>query len=62
MMGKLPSLLRPLLVIDTASKTGATIRKIAKRFEAEYQIVLFEEPPLRRFWYEQKEGDHHVDR
>jgi len=63
-MGKLPSMLRPLLVIDTASRTGATIRKIANRFEAEYQIVLFEEPPLVKFFYElrDEEGGSHVDR
>jgi hypothetical protein len=51
-MGRLPSQLRPLMVIDTAAKTGATIRKIQRRFEAEYSVVLFDEPPLLRFWYE----------
>lgn len=52
-MGKLPSILRPVLVIDTATMSGASLRKLAKRFEAEYSLAIFEEPPRVKFWYEE---------
>lgn len=52
-MGLLPSILRPLLVIDTAAMSGASLRKIAKRFEAEHSMAIFDEPPRVKFWYEE---------
>lgn len=48
----IPERLRPVLVIDTAARTGATLRKIQKRVGAEVAIALFDEPPRIRFWYE----------
>lgn len=47
-----PPALRPLLVIDTAAKTGATLRRASKRTMASASIALFDEPPRLVFWYE----------
>lgn len=48
-----PDALRPLLIIDTARKTGKTLRQ-AERFYGEKSLPLhvFDEPPRLRFWYE----------
>lgn len=50
-----PRVLRPVLVIDTASQSGASLRKLASRVKAEYQLALFTEPPRVKFWYELRE-------
>lgn len=54
----------PVLVIDTAMKTGRTIRRAVRRYErlgmAAYDLVVFDEGPAApgergsrlRFWYE----------
>lgn len=50
-----PPHLRPLLIIDTARLTGATIRKAERRYAADgpcVSVCCFEEPPRVRFWYE----------
>ena len=49
---KIPEKLKPALVIDTAIKTGYTLRKAARKAEATLMLALFEEPPLVQFWYE----------
>lgn len=49
-----PADLKPALVIDTAAKTGRTIRRCARLAgldEADH-VVLWQEPPRVRFWYE----------
>jgi adenine/guanine phosphoribosyltransferase-like PRPP-binding protein len=46
----------PVLVIDTASRTGATLRKAVRRYEdmgmVAAGLAVMEEPPRVRFWYE----------
>lgn len=46
--------LRPLLIIDTAAKTGRTLRKAAQRYHdgETIPVALYQEPPRVRFWYE----------
>lgn len=54
-----PENLLPVLVIDTAIKTGATLRRAARRAGGGanvVQLAVFVEPPRKRFWYEQTEG------
>ena len=44
----------PLLIIDTATESGRTLRK-AERFYSEYSpivIAIYHEPPRVAFWYE----------
>jgi len=53
---KCPDHLRPLLVVDTARKSGATLRK-AERYYGDGDTVtvwVFDEPPRVRFWYERE--------
>lgn len=47
-----PEHLKPVLVVDTASLTGKTMRKAVKRYETDLGVVAFQEPPRVRFWYE----------
>lgn len=49
-----PQHLRPLLIVDTAMKTGRTMRKAYRRYEdgTAIGIAVFNEPPRVRFWYE----------
>lgn len=51
---KPPLALCPLLIIDTARASGATLRKAARKYEEYYPIVVacYEEPPRVMFWYE----------
>lgn len=51
---KCPSNLGRLLIIDTARKSGATLRKAARKYEEFNPLVIacFEEPPRVIFWYE----------
>jgi hypothetical protein len=53
-----PAHLLPVLVIDTARKTGASLRKAARRTGAPeaqiFVVVIYEEPPRLRFWYERE--------
>jgi predicted phosphoribosyltransferase len=45
--------LHPVLVVDTAVMTGATLRKASRRVEAPCSVVaVYMEPPIIRFWYE----------
>ncbi len=47
-----PAHLGPLLVIDTAIESGATLRKAARRYEGALVVACYEEPPRVSFWYE----------
>ena len=41
------------LIVDTAAKTGRTIRKASKVYGCADWVVMFQEPPRVRFWYEE---------
>ena len=48
-----PDHLRPLLIVDTARKSGATLRKAERKYGNAVVVVhAFDEPPRLRFWYE----------
>jgi hypothetical protein len=48
-----PDKLRPLLIVDTARKSGRTLRKADRLYGGGCAVVaVFEEPPRVRFWYE----------
>jgi hypothetical protein len=50
----IPFHLGRLLIIDTARESGATLRKMERKFEFYRPIVIavYEEPPRVVFWYE----------
>lgn len=49
-----PTKLGPLLIIDTATESGATLRKAERVYRYANPIILaiYEEPPRVYFWYE----------
>lgn len=49
-----PTHLGRVLIVDTARKSGATMRRAGRRYEPANPILLvaFEEPPRVAFWYE----------
>lgn len=47
-----PEHLQPVLVVDTAAKSGATLRKASRRYGGAQTLALWQEPPRVRFWYE----------
>ncbi len=48
-----PDKLRPVLIVDTATWTGATARKAARLYgQGTEFVVAFNEPPMVKFWYE----------
>jgi hypothetical protein len=47
-----PDHLRPHLVVDTAIKSGATLRRLSRQMDTALTLAVFEEPPRLRFWYE----------
>lgn len=50
---KCPDHLHPLLIIDTATATGRTLRKAERRHGPDcIAVAVFHEPPRVRFWYE----------
>lgn len=53
-----PDKLRPLLIVDTARKTGATLRKAERLYGDGATITtwVLDEPPRVRFWYEREAG------
>lgn len=54
---RVPDKLRPVLVIDTAQWTGATIRKARRAYgEDAIMLTVYHEPPMVRFWYESRAG------
>jgi hypothetical protein len=41
------------LIVDTAAMSGRTIRKASREYGGADYIVMFNEPPRVRFWYEE---------
>jgi len=41
-----------VLIVDTASQTGKTMRKAMSRYETLHGIAIYQEPPRVVFWYE----------
>jgi hypothetical protein len=41
-----------MLIVDTAARTGSTLRKAYKKMGAEEVVAIYEEPPRIHFWYE----------
>jgi len=45
--------LTPVLIVDTATNSGRTLRKAERRVKASSVVLaVFQEPPIVRFWYE----------
>lgn len=58
-----PEHLRPLLIVDTARKSGATLRKAERRYGGDCVVVhVFDEPPRLRFWYEPEAHNVEIQR
>lgn len=53
---KIPTHLGRLLIIDTASQTGKTLRKAERKYRYADPIVItcYREPPRVYFWYESR--------
>lgn len=51
----IPAKLQPVLVVDTASWTGRTARKAARRYNTPSWIAFYKERPVEmvKFWYEE---------
>jgi len=50
---QVPDKLRPVLIVDTATWTGAAARKAARLYGPGTEfVVAFNEPPMVKFWYE----------
>lgn len=47
-----PANIRPHLVIDTALMTGRTLRKAARKMNADFMIAVIKEDSRQIFWYE----------
>lgn len=51
--GKLPEACKPILIIDTASFTGKTLRKAVRRLGGGVtSVALYHDTPIKHFWYE----------
>ena len=48
----LPDNLSRLLIIDTATETGKTLRKAHRRYPGATVLAVYNEPPRVVFWYE----------
>lgn len=59
---KPPPQLPRLLLIDTASQTGKTIRKAQRKYEGHVAatVVVYQEPPRVAFWYEATKPQHYT--
>lgn len=42
-----------VLVVDTASQSGRTLRKACRKYEALRFVFAYTEPPRVKFWYEE---------
>lgn len=53
----MPASCTRLLIVDTARKSGETMRKALRSYAAHnpVELVLYEEPPRVKFWYEGKQ-------
>lgn len=47
-----PANLPRLLIIDTATETGKTLRKMERRYPGAQVMAVYHEPPRVMFWYE----------
>lgn len=48
-----PDCIKPLLVIDTAKKSGETLRKAQRKYgQNVITLNIYDEPPRVKFWYE----------
>lgn len=48
-----PENIRPLLIIDTAKKSGETLRKAQRKYgQNVITLNIYDEPPRVKFWYE----------
>ncbi len=52
---RVPEALQPHLVIDTATMTGRTLRKAARKMGAHYTLAVYHTDRRHRFWYEEGE-------
>lgn len=51
--GKIPEACKPILIIDTATLTGKTLKKAVKRVgKGSVSVALYNESPIKHFWYE----------
>ena len=41
-----------ILVVDTAMQSGRTIRRAMRKYNTDYFVVAYQEPPRVKFWYE----------
>lgn len=48
----IPPNLSRLLIVDTATASGKTLRKMQRKYPAAQAIAIFNEPPRVAFWYE----------
>ena len=50
----IPDKLTPILIVDTARKSGKTLRKAEVKYEDYKPVTLwcYDEPPRVHFWYE----------
>ena len=58
---KAPVELGRLLIIDTATESGATLRKATRLYAAHTPLVMaiYQEPPRVAFWYESVKPQHY---
>jgi hypothetical protein len=47
-----PCHLGHVLIIDTATQSGATLRKAMRRYDTTIGFAVYHEPPRVAFWYE----------
>jgi hypothetical protein len=47
-----PANLPRLLIIDTATESGRTLRKMSRKYPDAQVIAVYHEPPRVAFWYE----------
>lgn len=47
-----PARFNTMLVIDTATETGKTLRRAAKKYPRSVVMAVYREPPRVAFWYE----------
>ena len=52
--GEIPEACKPILIIDTATLTGKTLRKAVKKIgNGASTVALFGDAPIKHFWYEE---------
>jgi len=54
---KIPDNLYPILIIDTATRTGRSLRKAQRKYDPNGKgttipLAVYKEPPRLHFWYE----------